>query len=97
VSGGTYRGGSPFVALLLPLRFAAPRIPTALVVVAGAVGVSWWLDLEARGVAASSATSRAARRVSRLRERLREGGFEATGETAFSPTVRDAVQDQSRP
>jgi SulP family sulfate permease len=49
--GTTMLVGACALAVLLPLRFVAPRLPAALFVVAGAVGVSWWLDLEDRGVA----------------------------------------------
>jgi sulfate permease, SulP family len=39
------------LALLLPLRFVAPRVPAALLVVVGAIVVSKWLDLAAEDVA----------------------------------------------
>jgi hypothetical protein len=36
-----------------------------------------------------------ARTRTRLRERLAKGGFDATGETAYVPSVRDAVAARS--
>jgi MFS superfamily sulfate permease-like transporter len=48
-SGITLAVGAAALAVLLPLRHLAGRFPAALVVV-GAIGVSWWLDLEERGV-----------------------------------------------
>jgi sulfate permease, SulP family len=50
-SGITLAVGAAALAILIPLRFTAARFPAALVVVVGAMGVSWWLDLEERGVA----------------------------------------------
>jgi SulP family sulfate permease len=50
-SGITLAVGLVALAVLLPLRFVAPRIPAALVVVAGAILVSWWLELDDHGVA----------------------------------------------
>ncbi len=43
--------GAAALTLLLLARFLAPRFPGALLVVVLAIGVSWSLDLEARGVA----------------------------------------------
>ena len=42
--------GAAALAILIPLRFVAPRFPAALIVVVGAIAASWWLDLEAHGV-----------------------------------------------
>jgi high affinity sulfate transporter 1 len=39
------------LAVLLALRFTVPRLPTALIVVVAAIGVSWGFDLQAHGVA----------------------------------------------
>ena len=39
------------LAILLPLRFLAPRVPAALLVVVGAIIASGWLDLASHGVA----------------------------------------------
>ena len=50
-SGVTLAVGAAALAVLIPLRYVAARFPAALVVVAGAIGASWWLDLEERGVA----------------------------------------------
>ena len=50
-SGITLLVGAAALAVLLPLRYVAPRVPAALLVVVGAAAVSWWLDLEDRGVA----------------------------------------------
>ena len=50
-SGATLLVGAAALAVLLPLRQVAPRFPAALLVVGAAVGVSWWLELEERGVA----------------------------------------------
>jgi SulP family sulfate permease len=49
-SGITLLVGALVLAVLIPLRYLAGRFPAALVVVIGAIGVSWWLDLEERGV-----------------------------------------------
>jgi sulfate permease, SulP family len=38
------------LAVLLPLRFLAPRVPGALIVVVGGIAVSSWLDVSAHGV-----------------------------------------------
>jgi SulP family sulfate permease len=43
--------GAAALAILIPLRYVAGRFPAALLVVVGAIGASWWLDLEERGVA----------------------------------------------
>jgi SulP family sulfate permease len=50
-SGITLAVGATALAILLGLRYVAGRFPAALLVVAGAIGISWWLDLEERGVA----------------------------------------------
>jgi sulfate permease, SulP family len=50
-SGLTLAVGTAALAVLIPLRYVASRFPAALLVVVGAIGVSWWLDLEERGVA----------------------------------------------
>jgi SulP family sulfate permease len=50
-SGITLAVGAAALAVLIPLRFVAPRFPAALLVVVGAIGVSWWLDFEGHGVA----------------------------------------------
>jgi sulfate permease, SulP family len=39
------------LGVLLPLRYLAPRVPAALIVVAGGIAVSWTLDLSEHGVA----------------------------------------------
>jgi high affinity sulfate transporter 1 len=49
-SGVTLLVGAAALGILIPLRYVASRFPAALVVVIGAIGVSWWLDLEGRGV-----------------------------------------------
>jgi sulfate permease, SulP family len=50
-SGTTLLVGAAALAVLLPLRRVAPTLPAALVVVASAIAISWWLDLEEHGVA----------------------------------------------
>jgi sulfate permease, SulP family len=50
-SGITLAVGAAALTILLALRYVAGRFPAALLVVAGAIGISWWLDLEERGVA----------------------------------------------
>jgi sulfate permease, SulP family len=50
-SGVTLAVGLAALAVLIPLRYVASRFPAALVVVLGAIVVSWWLDLEEHGVA----------------------------------------------
>ena len=50
-SGITLAVGAAALAILIPLHYVAGRFPAALLVVVGAIGVSWWLDLEDRGVA----------------------------------------------
>ena len=50
-SAATLAVGVAALATLLPLRYVAPRFPAALLVVGGAIAISWWLDLEERGVA----------------------------------------------
>jgi high affinity sulfate transporter 1 len=49
-SGITLAVGATALAILIPLRYLASRFPAALAVVIGAIAVSWWLDLEERGV-----------------------------------------------
>jgi sulfate permease, SulP family len=49
-SGLTLAVGAAALTILIPLRYVAPRFPAALLVVVGAIGASWWLDLEERGV-----------------------------------------------
>jgi SulP family sulfate permease len=51
VQGATILVSVLALAVLLPLRFVAPRLPAALLVVAGAIACSWLLDLDERGVA----------------------------------------------
>jgi len=48
-SGVTLAVGAAALAILIPLRYVAGRFPAALLVVVGAIGLSWWLDLEDRG------------------------------------------------
>jgi high affinity sulfate transporter 1 len=50
-SGATLAVGAAALAVLVPLRFVAPRVPAALLVVVGAIVVSDALDLAAHGVA----------------------------------------------
>jgi SulP family sulfate permease len=50
-SGTALAVGAAALAVLLPLRYVAPRIPTALLVVGASIAISWALDLEAEGVA----------------------------------------------
>jgi SulP family sulfate permease len=50
-SGVTLAVGVAALAVLLPLRFVAPRFPAALLVVAGSILLSWWLGLDEHGVA----------------------------------------------
>ena len=47
----SWRSAALALAILLPLRFLAPRVPAALLVVVGAILASGWLDLAAHGVA----------------------------------------------
>ena len=49
-SGATLAVGVAALAVLIPLRYLAGRFPAALLVVVGAIGASWWFDLEERGV-----------------------------------------------
>jgi high affinity sulfate transporter 1 len=51
LSGTTLLVGASALAALLLLRFLRPRFPGALLVVAVAIGASWWLELDDRGVA----------------------------------------------
>jgi len=51
VHGPTLAVGLIALAILLPLRFLAPRVPAALLVVVGAIAASAALDLAADGVA----------------------------------------------
>lgn len=39
------------LGLLLPMRYLAPRLPAALIVVVAAIAISWVFDLEGEGVA----------------------------------------------
>jgi sulfate permease, SulP family len=50
-SGLTLALGAAALGVLIPLRFVASRFPAALLVVVASIGVSWWFDLEERGVA----------------------------------------------
>jgi len=50
-SGITLAVGATALAIMIALRYVAGRFPAALLVVVGAIGTSWWLDLEERGVA----------------------------------------------
>ena len=51
VQGATLAVGLVALGILLPLRFFAPRVPAALLVVIGAILASGWLDLASEGVA----------------------------------------------
>ena len=51
VHGATLAIGALALAILLPLRYLAPRVPAALLVVVGAIVVSGWIDLASHGVA----------------------------------------------
>ena len=51
VDGPTLAVGAIALAILLPLRFLAPRVPAALLVVVGAIAASASLDLAVHGVA----------------------------------------------
>jgi high affinity sulfate transporter 1 len=51
VSGATLLVSVVALGALLGLRFAAPRLPAALVVVVASIAVSWAVDLEDHGVA----------------------------------------------
>ncbi|HEX7310161.1 MAG TPA: SulP family inorganic anion transporter [Gaiellaceae bacterium] len=51
VSGTTVAVAAVALAVLLTFRFFVPRVPGAMVVVVGAIGVSWALDLAGHGVA----------------------------------------------
>jgi SulP family sulfate permease len=51
VSGATLALGAIALATLLVLGRVMPRLPAALLVVVAAIGLSWALDLEARGIA----------------------------------------------
>jgi high affinity sulfate transporter 1 len=51
VSGLTATVGATALAALLVLRAFVRWLPGALLVVVGAIGVSWWLELERHGVA----------------------------------------------
>jgi sulfate permease, SulP family len=50
-SGATLAVGAAALAVLLPLRFVWPRVPTALFVVVASIAFSWAWDLESVGVA----------------------------------------------
>jgi sulfate permease, SulP family len=49
-SGLTLAVGATSLAVLIVVRQVAGRFPAALLVVVAAIGLSWWLDLEERGV-----------------------------------------------
>jgi high affinity sulfate transporter 1 len=51
VSGATVAVSVVALGVLLLLRFYAPRIPGSLVVVVGAIGLSWAFDLQSHGIA----------------------------------------------
>ncbi len=51
VSGATLAVSAASLAALLGLRRVVPRVPAALIVVVVAIGISWAVDLAARGVA----------------------------------------------
>jgi high affinity sulfate transporter 1 len=51
VSGATVALGVVSLAVLLVLRFTVPRLPTALIVVVAAIGLSWAFDFQSHGVA----------------------------------------------
>ena len=51
VQGATLAVGALALGILLPLRYLAPHVPAALLVVVGAIIASGWLDLASEGVA----------------------------------------------
>lgn len=51
VSGATVLVSALALGVLLPLRYLAPRLPGALIVVLASIGLSWALDLGDHGVA----------------------------------------------
>ncbi|HEY6398199.1 MAG TPA: SulP family inorganic anion transporter, partial [Solirubrobacteraceae bacterium] len=51
VSASTLAVGAVALAVMLPLRWIAPRFPAALVVVVAGIAVSAWLNLDQHGVA----------------------------------------------
>jgi SulP family sulfate permease len=51
VSGSTLAVGAVALAVMLPLRWIAPRFPAALVVVVAGIAASSWLNLDQHGVA----------------------------------------------
>lgn len=51
VSGSTLAVGAVALAVMLPMRWIAPRFPVALVVVVAGIAVSTWLNLDKHGVA----------------------------------------------
>jgi SulP family sulfate permease len=51
VSGTTLAVGAVALAVMLPLRWIAPRFPAALVVVVAGIALSAWLNLDQHGVA----------------------------------------------
>jgi high affinity sulfate transporter 1 len=51
VSGATLAVGAVALAVMLPLRWLAPRFPAALVVVVAGIALSAWLNLDQHGVA----------------------------------------------
>jgi SulP family sulfate permease len=50
VSGVALAVGAAALGVLIPLKYAAARVPAALLVVLCAIAVSWWLELEEHGV-----------------------------------------------
>lgn len=50
-SAATVAVSAATLAVLLPLRFFAPRVPAALLAVVGGIAVSAWLNLDQHGVA----------------------------------------------
>src|SRR3954471_19875030 len=51
ISGATVAVSVVSLTLLLLMRFYAPRIPGSLVVVVGAIGLSWAFDFQSHGIA----------------------------------------------
>jgi Sulfate permease family len=51
VSGATVAVAVVALAVMLPLRWIAPRFPAALVVVVAGIALSTWLNLDQHGVA----------------------------------------------
>jgi sulfate permease, SulP family len=48
---GTVAVSAVTLAVLFACRWRLPRIPAALLVVVGMIGLSWWLDLSSHGIA----------------------------------------------